>query len=593
MSEPDRTYTSWNLYLRVLRQVRPYWPAISLVALLNLLSTPLALLAPLPLKIAVDNVIDQRPAPGWLTWLTPGSLEQSPRGLLIVAVALLVTVSLLSYINGLAIWLLQTYTGERLVLAFRSTLFRHVQRLSLRYHDDRGPSDSTYRIQYDAPSLQWISIDGVIPFVTAAITLVAIFAVIAAIDWQLALVAMLVAPVLMILTRAAGKKLRSQWDEVRQLESSAMGVVQETLSALRVVKAFGQEDRQQDRFVGQAQRGVTGQLRVASIKGGFDLATGATLAIGTAAVLYLGVRHRLDGQISTGDLLIVMAYLTQLYGPLQVISKKITDLQASLASAARAFSLIDEVPEVTEKPHALAMPRVAGRVRFDDVSFAYRQEHPVLSGVTIDIPAGTRVGIVGRTGAGKTTLVSLLMRFFDPTGGRVLLDDYDLREVKLADLRGQYSIVLQEPVLFAQSIAENIAYARPGASRSEIIAAAQAANAHDFILQQAQGYDTQVGERGMRLSGGERQRISLARAFLKDAPVLILDEPTSSVDVETEATIMDSMDELMRGRTVFIIAHRLATLDRCALILRVQEGNVTAVDKAAATETVTEESLET
>ncbi len=585
----DRTYTSWSLYRRVLWQVRPYWPAISVVALLNLLTTPLALLAPLPLKIAVDNVIDGRPAPGWLAWITPGDLEQTQGGLLIVAVAMLVIVSLLAYANGLAIWLLQTYTGERLVLAFRATLFRHVQLLSLRYHDDRGPSDSTYRIQYDAPSLQWISIDGVIPFVTAAIMLVSIFGVIAAIDPQLALVALLVAPVLMVLTRWAGKRLRSQWDEVRQLESSAMSVVQETLSALRVVKAFGQEERQQDRFMGQARRGVAGQLRVATIKGGFDMASGVTLAIGTAAVLYLGVRHRLEGQISTGDLLIVMAYLTQLYSPLQIISKKITDLQASLASAARAFSLIDEVPEVREKPNALSLPRVTGRVRFDNVVFAYRADVAVLNGVTLDIPAGTRVGIVGRTGAGKTTLVSLLMRFFDPTAGRVLLDEVDLRDAKLADLRAQYSIVLQEPVLFAQSIAENIAYARPEASREDIIAAANAANAHDFILKQAQGYETQVGERGMRLSGGERQRISLARAFLKDAPVLILDEPTSSVDVETEATIMDSMDRLMHGRTVFIIAHRLATLDRCDLILRVEDGHVRPVDKETAANTVVAE----
>ncbi|MEX0775877.1 MAG: ABC transporter ATP-binding protein [Phycisphaeraceae bacterium] len=569
-------YTAMQLYRRVFRQARPYWPSIAVILLLNLLATPLALLTPLPLKIAVDSVISNLPLPHWLAAFVPDAMETSRTGLLLFAVVFLVVIGLLSYLNGLAIWLMQSYTGEKLVLDFRAALFRHVQRLSLAYHDARGANDATYRIQYDAPALQWISIDGVIPFVTNAITLAGMIYVIALLDWQLALVALVVAPVLMALTRMAGGRLRSQWENVRQLESSAMGVVQETLSALRVVKAFGQEEREQSRFVGQAGRSVRGQLRVAMIKGGFDLLTGLTLALGTAAVLYLGVTHVLETppRITLGDLLIVMAYLAQLYGPLQSMSKKVTDLQASLASAARAFSLIDQVPDVVEKPHAQAMGRSSGHVRFEGVSYAYNPASPVLGQVNLDIAPGTRAGIVGRTGAGKTTLVSLLLRFFDPTQGRLTLDGTDLRDLKLADLRAQYSMVLQDPVLFSQSIGENIAYARPGATQEQIEAAARAAHAHEFILKQEQGYDTPVGERGMRLSGGERQRISIARAFLKDAPVLILDEPTSSVDLETEAAILAAMDKLMHGRTVFIIAHRLNTLQNCDLILRVEEGGV-------------------
>ena len=269
-----------------------------------------------------------------------------------------------------------------------------------------------------------------------------------------------------------------------------------------------------------------------------------------------------------------MSYLAQLYAPLKTISKSAATLQSSLASAERAFALLDEAPDVVERPNAGRLLRASGAVAFHNVSFAYNGGAPVLHDVSFDIRPGTRVGIMGMTGAGKTTLVSLLTRFYDPTAGQILLDGVDLRDYKLADLRNQFAIVLQEPVLFSTSIAENIAYARPDASEEEIIEAAKAANAHEFIVSLPQGYETLVGERGMRLSGGERQRISLARAFLKDAPILILDEPTSSVDMKTEAAIMEAMERLMQGRTAFIIAHRLSTLTNCDVLLKIENGRL-------------------
>jgi ATP-binding cassette subfamily B protein len=261
-----------------------------------------------------------------------------------------------------------------------------------------------------------------------------------------------------------------------------------------------------------------------------------------------------------------------LYAPLNQLSKSKATLQGWLVSAERTFSLLDEKPDVIERPQARALARASGAVAFNDVSFAYRENHPVLRNVSLEVDPGTRVGISGRTGAGKTTLMSLLTRFYDPTAGKVLLDGVDLRDYRIADLRNQFAIVLQEPVLFSTSIAENIAYARPGAREEEILEASQAANAHEFILGLPRGYESRVGERGMSLSGGERQRIALARAFLKDASILILDEPTSSVDTGTEAAIMEAMERLMCGRTTFMIAHRLSTLANCDVRLEIEDG---------------------
>jgi ATP-binding cassette subfamily B protein len=296
--------------------------------------------------------------------------------------------------------------------------------------------------------------------------------------------------------------------------------------------------------------------------------------VGTAAVLFVGVRNVQTGVLTVGELLMVMAYLTQLYGPMETISQKVGDLQSSLASAERAFELLDETPDVTEKHHARRLVRARGGIEFRNVSFGYEGTVSVLHDISFSIAPGTRLGIVGKTGAGKTTLVSLITRFYDPTAGAILLDGVDLRDYRIADLRNQFGIVLQEPVLFSTSIAENIAYARPGARWHDIISAADAANAHDFIRELPEGYETVVGERGMRLSGGERQRIALARAFLKDAPILILDEPTSSVDTKTETAIMEASERLMQGRTSLMIAHRLSTLEHCDARFEIEYGKL-------------------
>jgi ATP-binding cassette subfamily B protein len=570
-----RKHSDLAIYRRLLLEAKPFWPNIAGLFALSLLATPLTLLNPLPLKIIVDSVLGAHELPAWLAWIFPAGTHRTDFIVLAVVAGSLVVIALLKQILDLAFALLRSYTGEKLVLAFRAKLFRHTQGLSLSYHDTTGTADSTYRIQYDAPAIQWITIDAFIPLVSSLLTLVAMIVVMARIDWALALVALAVAPVLYVVSQIYSRRLKLRWREAKDLESSMLSVVQEVLGSVRVVKAFAQEDREQERYVASAGKNLRQQLKLALTGGSFGLIIGVAMAAGTATVLLLAARHVQAGRITLGDLILVMSYLALLYSPLQMLSKSAASLQGSLVSAERAFQLLDELPEVVEKPEARPLPRANGAVAFENVSFGYNAERPALRDISFAVAVGSRVGIAGTTGAGKSTLVSLLLRLYDPAGGKISLDGVDLRDFKLRDLRNQFAIVLQEPVLFSSSIAANIAYAKPDASEAEIIAAAQAANAHDFISRLPQAYKT-----------GERQRISLARAFLKDAPILILDEPTSSVDVKTEAVIMEAMERLMHGRTTFMIAHRLTTLDICDVRIQLEHGRIVSLTRAAASQPV-------
>jgi ATP-binding cassette subfamily B protein len=572
-----------HLLGRLLAQARSYWPHLTALLVLSLLATPVVLLLPLPLAMVVDGLSGADPVPSFVRGAFPEEATLSPQELLVLVAFLLVALSLLDQGLKLAISLLSTYTGEKLLLDLRARLFRHVQRLSLTYHDTNGTADSNYRIHWDAAAIQWITIYGLPPLATAVLTLLGMIYVTARLDGQLALVALGVVPVLILITVASSRRLRRGWEKAKHLESTAYNVVQEVLTGLRVVKAFGQEEREQDRFVTHSGEGMRARVRLSLVDGVYGLLFGLTLAVGTALVLYLGGRRIQsgDGHLRLGDLVLVMGYLAQLYIPVQLLCKSAATMQNALASAARIFALLDETVDVVEKPDARPLRRAVGTVAFCNVSFGYAGEDYVLRDVGFEVPAGARVGISGATGAGKTTLLSLLTRFYDPTQGRIVLDGVDLRDYRLADLRNQFGIVLQETVLFSATVAENIAYARPEATEAEILEAAKAANAHDFIAALPAGYQTLVGERGMRLSGGERQRIALARAFLKNAPILILDEPTSSVDARTEAGIMETMERLMQGRTTFMIAHRLTTLANCDVRFEVDCGRITRVHPPA------------
>src|SRR5437667_2599454 len=569
-------YGDFGLYLRLARQVRSSWTSIALLFLVGLLATPLALLTPLPLKIAVDSVLGARPLPHFLDVLVPAAVTGSPFVLLAFVAALTLLIALLSQLQALASKYLTAAAGERLVLALRTRIFRQLQRLSLSYHDSIGTADSSYRIQSDAQAIRYLVIDGFIPSVSAFITLVSMIYVMIRMDWQLTLLALAISPPILLATQAYRPRLRRQSREVRKLESAAMAVVREVLSALRVVKAFTQEEHESDRFVRRSDEGVSGRIHLALAEGQFGLVVGLATAAGTAAVLFIGIGHVRSGVLSLGNLLLLMGYLGKLYDPVKTISRKVATVQGYLASIERAFAVLDEPADVEERPGAQPLRRARGAIAFRNVSFGYGADRPVLHDVSFDVEAGTRLGIVGTSGAGKTTLMNLLMRFFDPTAGSVLLDGVDLRDYRLEDLRRQFAVVLQDSVLFSTSIAANIAYGNHGLGRDAIVAAAQAAYAHDFIVRLPRGYDTQVGERGGQLSGGQRQRIALARAFLQDSPILILDEPTSAVDTESESAILAGIKRLMRGRTVLVITHRSSMLDGCAALVAIENGRVVA-----------------
>ncbi|HKF71151.1 MAG TPA: ABC transporter ATP-binding protein, partial [Stellaceae bacterium] len=535
------------------------------------------LLAPLPLKLTVDSVLGPHELPRWLLRLVPAGTGRSDVMVIAAVAALAILVALAKQLLEFGSTILLSYTGEQMVLTFRAKLFRHLQGLSLSYHDAADPATATYRMQYDAPAIHWIMVDALMPLLSSLLTLIAMVVVMARIDWALALVSMTILPVLYFLSQFYNRRLKLQWGEVKNVESSAMSVIEEVLSSVRVVQAFAQEEREQQRFLDSARGNLREQVKLTLIGGSFGLTVGLVLATGTALVLFLGVREVQADLITLGDLILVMSYLALLYTPLQTVSRTAASLQGSLVSAERVFEILDQAPEVVEKPHARPLARARGQVEFEAVSFAYRSERQALRDVSFAAPPGAQVGIAGMTGAGKSTLVSLLLRLYDPGAGRILLDGADLRDYRLHDLRNQFAVMLQEPLLFSASVAENIAYAQPEASESEIVAAAQLANADDFIRALPQGYRTPLGPRGTQLSGGERQRLSLARAFLKDAPILILDEPTSSVDAQTERGILEGIKRLMEGRTTFMITHRLMTLEGCDVLLLLERGRLQVV----------------
>lgn len=564
---------------RAVKLARPCWPHLTGIVLLSLVSAPVTLLAPLPLKIAVDSVLGTHALPGWLHLLPlPARCLKASSGGLLICALLLLAIALLNCFQSLASWLLCTYTGEKLVHDLRGLLLFRAQRLSLAVHDRRGANDTAYRIQYDAPAIQNLFLQGMVPLFSSVFTFAAMMVVTVRISWPIASIAAVLSPVLFVLARNSSRKVHKRYHEVSELDSSAMLVLHEALSCLRAVKVFGQEAYEDERFRRKSRQRMAEQVRLASIQGGFHVLIGFCVALAAAVAMVIGVTEVRQQTMTVGEFLLVMAYMAQLYEPLRTISTKIPELQSTLASLHRAFALLEDTPEMVETTPVSNPVRARGEVEFRSVSFHYTVGgRSVLKDISFHVRPGMRVGVVGPSGSGKSTLVNLLTRFYDPTDGSILIDSTDLRDYSLAGLRQQFSVVLQEPMLFSTTVAGNIAYADPQASRASVVRAAQLANAHDFIQRLPQGYETLLGDGGTGLSGGERQRLAIARAFLKDAPMLILDEPTSAVDHRTEELILEALDTLMEGRTTFMIAHRLNTLERCDMVLVLQNGSLRAV----------------
>jgi ABC-type multidrug transport system fused ATPase/permease subunit len=558
--------------VRVLKYLRPYWRLATVSVILTILSSVAALLSPWPLKIVVDNVLENHPASPALSHML-GPLTTNRSHLLLIAVAGGLVIALL--LNGLHVFsnYVNTKIDQHITLDFRSHLFLHAQRMSLAYHDRRRSGMLIYMInsQGDAPAALIMTIP---MLAESALTLVGMFWISWRMDWMLAAASLAVVPFLYYSVGYYATHIQSRIQRVCGLESESLAVIHESLSMMRVIVAFGREEHEYRRFRDQTVSAVSARVKVTVRQTMFSLVVNMITAIGSSLVLGLGAYHVIQGKLTVGQMLVVIAYIAAVYKPLETISYTIGSLQDRFVSLQATFNLLDTEPDIKDGPNARAVQRASGRVTYDNVQFSYSGRTDTLRDMSFEVRPGQVIGIVGPTGAGKSTLVSLLPRFYDPKQGRILLDGADIRELTLKSLREQISIVLQESLLFSGSVAENIRYGRLNASMPEIIEAAKSANAHEFIMRLPQKYDTVLGERGAAISGGERQRISVARAFLKNAPILILDEPTSSVDSKTESVILDALDRLMVGRTTMVIAHRLSTLRHADQILVLNHGQL-------------------
>jgi ATP-binding cassette subfamily B protein len=557
---------------RVLRYLLPYWQLAAASVLLTILSAGVALLLPWPLKILVDNVLGNQPAPPPLDRFL-GLLGLDKMQFLAIAVISGVTFALLE--NGLLVLsnYVTTKLHQQMVLDFRSDLFQHAQRLSLAFHDQRRAGQLIYAINFFADEAIGLALV-VQPLGQSLITLLGMFWILLQFDVQVALLSLVVLPFLYYSVGYYATHIQERLRQVKGMEGESLAIIHEAISMLRVIVAFGRESHEFRRFRAQGEQAVDARVKVTVRQTVFSLVVNMTTAIGTALVIGVGALHTLQGEITLGQLLVAIAYLAAVYKPLEAISYTVGSLQDKIVGTNMAYELMDTVPEIKDAADAVAIDRAVGHVVFDRVRFSYTGRVDTLKEVSFVAAPGQVVGVVGPTGAGKSTLVSLLPRFYDPSHGRILLDGRDVRNIRLKFLRDQISVVLQEPLLFSGSIRDNIRYGNLDASMDDIVAAAQAANAHDFIVDLPEQYDTTIGERGVQLSGGERQRIAVARAFLRDAPILILDEPTSSIDSKTEVVILDALNRLMAGRTTFMIAHRLSTIRNADFILVLHHGEI-------------------
>ena len=561
---------------RYVRYLRAFWPLLLLSIALIFAIAGLEIIAPWPLKFIIDNVLGGKPFTSpfgvWLT-ATFGADQRVQTAVLGMMLLLLVLA------QGAVSFAYDNVSGqiqERSTFSLRSDVFRHVQSLPLQFFDQSRIGDILRRVTDDAARIMEALVSSAGEFLVDAVKFTGFAVVMLFVNWRFSLIVLAYVPLMLFLYVTFRQKIRETAKLAREQEGEMTNLTLETLSAIREVKAFGREAQQQAEFEARGRDRIHSALQSLRWEASFNPVVDFVQAASTAAVIWYGVSQVLVGQLTIGDLLIFMAYLRDIYRPLRHFSKITANLQKAAASGERLATVLDADVGIKDAPNAIPIDRVKGQVVFDNVSFAYPSapDQPILAGVTLRADPGQVVALVGATGAGKSTIASILLRFYDVTAGRVLLDGIDLRQVRLEDLRRQLAIVPQESVLFVRSVRDNIGYGRPDATDAEIVAAAKAANADDFIRRLPKGYDTVVGERGSTLSGGQRQRIAIARALLCDAPILILDEPTAALDAESEGLVMGALERLMAGRTTFIIAHRLSTVRDADRIVVLEGGRV-------------------
>ncbi|GAB6036414.1 ABC transporter ATP-binding protein [Fundidesulfovibrio butyratiphilus] len=560
------------VFLKLLGYLRPYTPLFLLCLAMVGVQSALELLKPWPLKIAVDQVIAKKPLE-FLGFTLPPEVVSTSTELLIVAVSLVAIHFLVGFVQ-LANNYLTIRMGQDMVQDFRCDLFDHLQRQSLLFHQTRPTGDLIFGLMSNTYSVQTLLMNGVFSTLTSLVLLFGMLVVLLGVDPVLTLYAMGVVPLLILAISAVSKKIGMLTYESTMKESQVYATVENIFSSISLVQAFAREDEERKRFVDESKHSFDRKLSLYSLQTAYGWIIGGITAAGTAFVLYVGATHVLEGKLSTGELLVFLGYLATLYTPLNNLSTTMAAIRGSLAQAKQVMDIMDQDQSMPEAPDAKPLEIKNGEVRFEGVTFGYDPARPVLTNVDVVCPGGSTVAVVGQTGAGKTSLISLLLRFYDPQKGRIVIDGQDLKSVTLKSLRQQIAIVLQDTHLFPMSVHDNIAYGRKNATREEVIEAARQANAHEFVETMPQGYDTVLDERGSNLSGGQRQRLAIARALLKNAPLLILDEPTSALDAGTEALIMESLDRLMQNRTTFVIAHRMSMMRRADLILVVKDKTI-------------------
>ena len=556
--------------------LRPYRAKVTMLAFLLLAQIAMGALQPWPLKLVIDYALTQRQLPepwrGWVFAITGGSAV-AVLVLFVVAGVVLQIVNQLTAAVGTQV---QIDAGQRMVYDLRYRLFAHLESLGLHHHITTSTGDAVYRVDVDAYAIENLAMSGVFPLATSVITLVVMFAILATRDLTVALLSLGVIPFLFISLRYYASTLSVREERVKELESGLISRLYESFSAIRLVKSFAREAYEAARYAEVGNRTMRARIKVTWQQSIFGVVVGAITILGTALVLVVGGMHVMQGQMTVGDLTVVIAYLGAVYGPLSAIAHTTGQLQGAVAGARRVRAMLALTPETVEAPGAIEATAIRGEVTFDHVGFSYPDGATVLHDIAFTAHPGQMVALVGLTGAGKTTLVSLIPRFFDPTTGRVLIDGVDARQYRIRELREKIAIVPQDAILFSGTIAENLRYGRLNATGAEIEAAARAAHAHDFVSRLPKQYETLVAEAGGGLSGGERQRLSVARAILKNAPILILDEPTSSLDAISEEIVFAALRRLRAGRTTIVIAHRLSTVRDADCILVLDAGRVTA-----------------
>ena len=564
-----------TIYRRVLKYYRGFFGATLLGLIFSLASIVLNLLKPWPLKIIVDWVIPRFSLGAHVKWpdSAPWWLQDAKTVVALLCVALVAIQMLWAVCNYLSNYIF-VKIGLQALLNLRTELYAHLQRLSLKFHDTRRSADSSFRVAYDSQSIQTIYNKGFTNIFTSGITLLGTFVIMLRLDWQLTLLSLVIIPFLIGTIYFFANRIRRESTSIQEHESAVLTQAQEGLSAIRMVHAFGREEFEVSQFHQQARGSLQANLRLNATNVRSALIISTLVVIATAGMYYLGTMHVLRGTLSLGSLLVFTAYLLMLYQPLESLTYTAWAMEGATAGARRCFEILDRQDDVVDSPKAVAIEKTKGAISFQNASFGYNSTREILSNISLEIAPNQIVALVGGTGAGKSTLVSLVPRFYDPTAGRLTLDGRDIREITKKSLRQQIAIVLQDTLLFSTTVRENIAYGRPGANDEEIREAARRAQADEFISKLPDAYESQVGERGGHLSVGQRQRIGIARAFLKNAPILLLDEPTSALDPTTESAIMETIKELMRGRTTIIITHRIATIHGVDQILVLDNGRV-------------------